>query len=325
MMNAMKKLLVGMAVLSLGLVSCSNSPSNLRTTDTVRKVSMIVKMTSGSFWNTVKMGAEVAAKEYNVELTFLGPDSEDDIEGQIKLVDDSIKNNADAIILSASDYMKLAQVTDRAAYHKIPVISMDTEVASARVKTFVGTNNYEAGQRAAERMVALINGRGQIGLVSFVEGARNADERASGMMDYIARFPNVEVVDTVYCGSDVQLASRLTKEMLSKYPNLRGIIALNEMAGIGVSQEVDKLGFGGIVKIITFDSPPEVIEMLQEGIVQATVIQNPYSNGYLAVQHAVEAIEGMHVPERVDTGSKLIDLDNMLWPENQKQLFPFVR
>ncbi|MNP79838.1 hypothetical protein D3C76_1777720 [compost metagenome] len=79
------------------------------------------------------------------------------------------------------------------------------------------------------------------------------------------------------------------------------------------------------MKIITFDSPPEVIEMLQEGIVQATVIQNPYSNGYLAVQHAVEAIEEMHDPERVDTGSKLIDLDNMLWPENQKQLFPFVR
>jgi len=325
MTRAMKKMMVLISFLSLVLVSCSDSPSSLRMTDTVRKVSMIVKMNSGSFWNTVKMGAEVAAKEYNVELTFLGPDSENDIEGQIKLVDESITNKADAIILSASDYMKLAQVTDRAAYHKIPVISVDTEVASARVKTFVGTNNYEAGQKAAERLVALIDGKGQIGLVSFVEGARNADERASGMLDYFARFPNVEVVDTVYCGSDVQLAADLTNEMLGQYPHISGLIALNEVAGIGVSQEVLKLGLGGKVKIITFDSPPEVIEMLQEGIVQATVIQNPYSNGYIAVQHAVEAIEGMHVPERVDTGSKLIDLDNMLWPENQKQLFPFVR
>ncbi|WP_438351146.1 substrate-binding domain-containing protein [Paenibacillus sp. FA6] len=321
----MKRLKVLMAFLLLVLVSCSDTPSSLRMTDTIRKVSMIVKMNNGAFWSTVKMGAEVAAKEYNVELTFLGPDSENDIERQIKLVDDAITNKADAIILSASDYMKLAQVTDRAAYHKIPVISMDSEVASARVKTFVGTNNYEAGQKAAERLITLMDGKGQIGLVSFVEGARNADERASGMLDYFARFPNVEVVDTVYCGSDVQLAAELTNEMLRKYPHIRGIIALNEVAGIGVSQEVLKLGFVGKVKIITFDSPPEVIEMLQEGIVQATVIQNPYSNGYLAVKHAVEAIEGIHVPERVDTGSKLIDLDNMLWPENQKQLFPFVR
>jgi ribose transport system substrate-binding protein len=325
MSRAMRRMLGMLFLLSLVLVSCSDSSSSLRMTDSVRNVHMIVKMSSGSFWSTVKMGAEVAAKEYNVNLTFIGPESENDIEGQIQLMDDAIKSKTDAIILSASDYMRLAQVTDRAAYHKIPVISMDTEVASARVKTFVGTNNYEAGQRAAERLIKLIGGYGQVGLVSFVEGARNADERATGMLDYLARYPNIDVVDIVYCGSDAQLAADLTNEMISKNPNIKGIIALNEVAGIGVSQEVQKLGLGGIVKIITFDSPPEVIEMLQEGVVQATLIQNPFSNGYLAVQHAVESIEGIEVPERVDTGSKLIDLDNMLWPENQKQLFPFVR
>ncbi|AOZ91268.1 substrate-binding domain-containing protein [Paenibacillus crassostreae] len=325
MNRILKRMMLLMALLSLVLVSCAEVPSSLRKTDSDRKVSMIVKMNSGSFWNTVKMGAEVAAKEYNVELTFTGPDSENDIEGQITLVEDAIQNKADAIILSASDYMRLAQVTDTASHHKIPVISMDTEVASARVKSFVGTNNYEAGQKAAERLIELIGGRGQVGLVSFVEGARNANERASGMLDYLARFPNIDVVDLVYCGSDVQLAAELTHDMLIQYPDLSGIIALNEVAGIGVSQEIQRLSLGGEVKIITFDSPPEVIEMIQEGIVQATVIQNPFSNGYLAVKHAVDAIEGIQVPERDDTGSKLVDLDNMLWPENQKQLFPFVK
>ncbi|MNN94482.1 hypothetical protein D3C81_2131190 [compost metagenome] len=68
-----------------------------------------------------------------------------------------------------------------------------------------------------------------------------------------------------------------------------------------------------------------MLELLQNGTVQATVIQNPFSNGYLAVKYAVEAVQGMDVPERVDTGTKLIDLDNMLYPENQKLLFPFVK
>ncbi|MHA0855350.1 substrate-binding domain-containing protein [Paenibacillus sp. CMAA1364] len=325
MTKTLKKFMLIIIFIMLLLVSCSDTSSQLHKTDKSYKVSMIVKMDSGAFWNTVKMGAEIAAKEYNVELTFLGPDSEDDIEEQIRLVNGAILKKTDAIILSAGDYMKLAQVTDRAGFHKIPVLSMDTEVASARVKTYIGTNNYEAGQKAAERLIELMHGEGQIGLVSFVKGARNADERASGMLDYIARFPKVEVVDTVYCGSNVQLAANLTNEMIRKYPHIKGIIALNEIAGIGVSQEVSRLGLGGKVKIVTFDSPPEVMEMLQEGIVQGTVIQNPYSNGYLAVKHAVEVLEGIHVPERVDTGSKLIDLDNMLWPENQKQLFPFVR
>lgn len=305
--------------------SCSSSPPNLRASGKPRTIDMIVKMNHGDYWNTVKMGAEVAAKEFNVQLTFKAPDNESDIGGQIQLMDQSIQNKADAIILSASDYMKLAQVTDRAAYYKIPVISMDSEVASARVKTFVGTNNYEAGQKAAERMVALTGTNSRIGVMNFVQGSKNGDEREEGFMDYIARFPGVQVVAVEYCQSNEQLARELTRKMLNEHPNINGIVALNEVASIGTGEEIQKLGAGGRVKLITFDSPAKVMELLQEGIVQATVIQNPFNNGYLAVQYAVEAMEGLDVPERIDTKSKIIDLDNMLWPDNQKQLFPFVR
>ncbi|GAF09883.1 possible fucose ABC transporter [Paenibacillus pini JCM 16418] len=286
---------------------------------------MIVKMNHGDFWKTVKMGAEVAAKEYNVDLKFKGPQNENDIEGQIQLMDESIKGKADAIILSASDYMKLAQVTDRAAFYKIPVISMDSEVASARVKSFVGTNNYEAGQMAAERLVMLTGEQGRIGVMNFVKGSKNGDEREEGFMDYIARYPDVRVVSVEYCESDEQIARTLTRKMVAEHPEMNGIVALNEVASIGTAEEIQKLGIGGRVKVIAFDSPDKVMELLQEGIVQATVIQNPFNNGYLAVQQAVKAIEGDDIQERVDTHTKMIDLDNMLWPENQKLLFPFVR
>jgi len=327
MSKCLKEMRIGLALL-LGLTvlpSCGGEAPDLHVLDKPKNVDMIVKRDHGDFWNTVKMGAEVAAKEYNVKITFKAPPSENDIDEQIRLVDESIQHQADAIILSATDYMKLAQVTDRAAYYKIPVISMDSEVASARVKSFVGTNNYEAGQKAAERLVELIGENGRIGVMNFVKGAKNADEREEGFMDYAARFPGIEVVDIQYCESDERLARRLTREMIRKHPDLNGIVALNEIASIGTAEEIQRLGYGEKVKIITFDSPAKVMELLQEGIVQGTVIQNPFNNGYLAVQLAVQALEGIEVPERVDTRSKLIDLDNMLWPENQKLLFPFVK
>ncbi|WP_242403899.1 substrate-binding domain-containing protein [Paenibacillus pini] len=311
--------------MSTVLVSCTGSGATLHESSTIRRVDMIVKMNHGDFWKTVKMGAEVAAKEYNVDLKFKGPQNENDIEGQIQLMDESIKGKADAIILSASDYMKLAQVTDRAAFYKIPVISMDSEVASARVKSFVGTNNYEAGQMAAERLVMLTGEQGRIGVMNFVKGSKNGDEREEGFMDYIARYPDVRVVSVEYCESDEQIARTLTRKMVAEHPEMNGIVALNEVASIGTAEEIQKLGIGGRVKVIAFDSPDKVMELLQEGIVQATVIQNPFNNGYLAVQQAVKAIEGDDIQERVDTHTKMIDLDNMLWPENQKLLFPFVR
>ncbi|GIP48696.1 hypothetical protein J53TS2_22870 [Paenibacillus sp. J53TS2] len=288
-------------------------------------VDMIVKMDRGDYWKTTKLGAEVAAKEYNVRLNFLAPENENDVEGQIQLMEGAIKRRPDAIILAASDYEALGQVTDRTSYYDIPVISMDSEVASTKVKTFVGTNNYEAGQKAAERLVELTGPESEIGIMNFVQGARNANQREEGFLDYIARFPGVHVVDIQYCGSDEKLAYNLTANMLKRFPDLDGIVSLSAESSIGAGRAVDELGYGGKVKMIAFDNPPEMLELLQEEKVQAMVVQNPFNNGYMAVAAAVQAARGEKLQDRIPTDTKLIDLNNMLWPENQKLLFPFVK
>lgn len=322
------------------LISCFGSAAApITTSKNTRNIHMIVKMNRGDYWNTVKMGAEAAAKEFNVQLTFKAPDSESDVDSQIQMVEDSIQNRADVIILAASSYMGLAQVVDKAAYNRIPVVSVDAEVASARVATYIGSNGYEAGQKSAEQLVKLLNGFGEIGILNFTNtsdvqesqsgndldyGARDADEREKGFMNYVARYPSVQVVDISYTPSDTKAAEALTREMLRKHPNLRGIAALNETASQGAAAVLLETGRTN-VRMVAFDSSPTMMEQLQEGIVQAAVIQNPFSNGYLAVKNAVEILQGKPVPERVDTGTKLITLDNMLWPENQKLLFPFVR
>lgn len=317
-------LLLLSALLMLPITSCGRPGSggnDKQETD----VDMIVKMDRGDYWKTTKLGAEVAAKEYNVRLNFLAPENENDVEGQIRLMEESIERRPDAIILAASDYEALGQVTDRTSYYDIPVISMDSEVASTKVQTFVGTNNYEAGQKAAERLVELTGPESEIGIINFVKGARNANQREEGFLDYVARFPDVHVVDIQYCGSDENLAYKLTADMLKRFPDLEGIVSLSAESSIGAGRAVDELGYGGKVKMIAFDNPPEMLELLQEEKVQAMVVQNPFNNGYMAVAAAVQAARGEKLEDRIPTDTKLIDLNNMLWPENQKLLFPFVK
>lgn len=312
-------------LLMLPLLSSCTTAGDLQKGEQALVVDMIVKMDRGDYWSTIKMGAEVAAKEYNVRLNFLAPENENDYKDQIRLMEESIERRPDAIVLAASDYEALGQVTDRTSYYGIPVISMDSEVASTKVKTFVGTNNYEAGQKAAERLVKLIGERGEIGIVNFVKGARNADQREEGFLDYVARFPGIRVLDTRYCGSDETLAYRLTRDMLQAYPGLDGLVSLSAESSIGAGRAVEELGYGGTIKMIAFDNPPEMLELLQEETVQAMVVQNPFNNGYLAVMAAAKAAHGERLEDKIPTDTKLIDLDNMLWPENQKLLFPFVK
>lgn len=316
--------IVMMFPLLIALSACSG-PGDSPDGDGAVVIDMIVKMNRGDYWSTIQMGAEVAAKEYNVTLNVLAPDNENDYKEQIQLMEESITRRPDAIILAASDYEALGQVTDRTSYYDIPVISMDSEVASTKVKTYVGTNNYEAGQKAAERLMNLTGGQGDIGIVNFVKGARNADQREEGFMDYAARFPGVRIVDVQYCGSDEALAYRLTREMLLQFPDLTGLVSLSAESSIGAGRAVEEMGLGSKIKMIAFDNPPEMLELLQEETVQAMIVQNPFNNGYMAVAAAVKAARGEHLEDKIPTDTKVIDLENMLWPEHQKLLFPFVK
>lgn len=325
-MNSIQKLAcVWFTISTLLLLSACAGNNDLPLPEKKKVITVVLKMNHGEYWNTVRLGAEVAAKEFNVNLSFKSPADEDDVKGQIALVEQMLEDGTDGLVLAASDYMGLARVIDQVGNSHIPVISIDSEVGSTKVLSFIGANNYDAGRTAGAKLIELTGQTGSIGVMSFVQGARNADQREEGLLDYIAQFPGIVLAEKQYSFSNEQLARQLTRQMLLAHPDLKGIVALNAVASMGVASEIEAMGLTGKVKVIAFDSTPEVLEQLQEGIVQATIIQNPYSMGYLGVKYMVEALNGDVIPERIDTGSKVIVLDNMFWKDNQKQLFPFVQ
>lgn len=89
---------------------------NTETTPTEKKkhLEVVLRSQNGDYWKTVKMGAEVAAKEFDVTLDFRAPDDEGDVKGQIALMEQSVKSGPDAIVLAANDYKELSGVVDDA-------------------------------------------------------------------------------------------------------------------------------------------------------------------------------------------------------------------
>jgi len=96
------------------------------------------------------------------------------------------------------------------------------------------------------------------------------------------------------------------------------------MSTEGVASTIQYLKLKDKVKVIGFDCTPQEVDFIEDGIIQATVVQKPFNMGYLGIKYAINAIDGKSVPTRIDTGSEVIDKTNMYTPENQKLLFPFV-
>lgn len=289
------------------------------------RIALVLGMRHGDYWKTVYTGAEAAARELGATLSFLAPDDEEDVKGQVDALNQALADGADALVLASNDDVVLVDAVERAA-RQLPVIAIDSRVKSSKVKSYIGTDNYSAGLKAAEEMVRQLGGkRARIGIIGYVQGTQKADQRERGFLDGVAKHPEIEVAAKAYCFSDQQLAVRLTRDMLREHGRLDGLVALNSIASLGAADALEQMGLHWDVKLVAFDSTVQELELLQRGIIQATVVQNPFAMGYLGVQHAMGALSGHKLPATVDTGSTVIRLDNMFSAENQKLLFPLLK
>ncbi|MFF0829949.1 substrate-binding domain-containing protein [Brevibacillus sp. NPDC003359] len=304
--------------------SCS-APFTDVEVDKKKTVALIVRMKHGDYWRTVKLGAEMAAKEYERNLNFYAPDYEEDARRQMELVQQAIADGSETIVVAPSDEQVLREAIKLTRERAIPLLVLDTVGKDSAVKSYIGTDNYDMGMKAFEKMVFLIEKKGQIALLGTDRVKANAKRREQGVLDLLPRETQVELIANERVPLDKKQIGEWTRELIRKYPQMKGVIALDASTAIGVAEEMENSGLRDKVKIVAIDSPPEVLEYLQEGIISATIIQKPLSMGYLGVKYAVEASDGGSVPSLVDTGTKVIDRENMFWSENQKLLFPFVK
>jgi ribose transport system substrate-binding protein len=277
----------------------------------------------------MKLGADAAAREFNVDIVFEAPDNEDDVGGQIKLVKEVLGEKGDkkidAMILAASDYNNLVGVTEQAYDMSIPVVIVDSEVNTNKYSTYIATNNLDAGKKLGNMVVSRVGKNCSIAIMSFVKGTRSAEQREEGLLEEISAYPGIKVAAKEYCLSDTKLANQLTKKIIRQNPEIKAIAALNSIASMGVAQAIDEMGQSGKIKVIAFDSTPQEIDYLEKGTIDVMIIQNPFNMGYLGVKNAVDAINEKSLDRYFDTKIKIIDRNNMMLPENQRMLFPFVK
>jgi ribose transport system substrate-binding protein len=233
-----------------------------------------------------------------------------------------ITSKVDALVLAACDEQALIPTVQSAVDEGIPVITIDSGVASELPASFVATDNVAGAKMAADTLAGLIGNAGSVGLIPFIKGAATSNMREEGFLEGIKAYPDIKVSATLYCQSDVEEAMTVTQDMLTQDAAMKGIFATNEPAAIGAAAALKAAGRAGEVKLVAFDGAEEEIKGLQDGSIHALIVQNPYRMGYLGVKAALDAIAGKPVEKRIDTGVTVVTMENFNEPEVQKLLYP---
>src|SRR3982074_773504 len=141
---------------------------------------MISKGFQHQFWQAVKQGAEKAAAQYNVTITFEGPENESQVDKQIEMLQAAINKKPQALCFAALDSKAAIPLLQKAKDQKIPVIGVVSGVDSDIPLATAATDNIAAAGAAADKMAALIGGSGGGAIAAHDHTPRPARDPARG-------------------------------------------------------------------------------------------------------------------------------------------------
>ena len=318
-------LLAGTAAVALALVGCSGggeAPTGSEGAgaegggDTLQ-IALVSKGFQHQFWQAVRTGAEEAAAELGVEVTFEGPAAETEIDAQLQMLRAAIDRGPDAIGYAALDPQACVPLYEQAEEAGIPIVEFDAPCDSDYAQNLAATDSITAGALAAEHMAELIGHEGQVGIVGHSQINSTGVERRDGFVQYMEENePDIEIVDIQYGDGDHLRSADIAKAMIAAHPDLVGLYGTNEGSAIGVVNAVSELGLpNGQITIVGFDSGAAQIDAIRNGVMAGAITQDPIGIGRTVVENAVAAINGEELEEFTDTGSYWYDASNFDDPE----------
>ena len=295
-------------------------------TEDKKYIAVIAKAIDSDFWHNVKNGVYSAATEYNVTVTFEGPQNEEDYKAQNDLIEAAVENGAGAIVLSAIDFNQSVDTVNAAVRAGVKVITIDSGLNSDSVSLFIGTDNIAAGKAAGKAATDGFAPEANIyiGLVNYDADTDNGNQREEGFRQYISSLNNAQVLASVTAESNEKSATAAAKRLLAQDPRINVIVGFNEWMTLGVGNAVKQLGLSGRVRAIGFDSNVTSVSMLETGEMDALIVQNPFAMGYLGVEKAASIISGEPIDgNTLYTTVTAVTKENLFDADIQKILFRF--
>lgn len=277
-------------------------------------IPLISKGFQHQFWQAVKAGADKAAAEFGVEVTFEGPETEAQVDKQLEMLTTALSKHPAAIGFAALDSQAAIPLLQQAKDAGIPIVAFDSGVDSDIPVATAATSNVAAAALAADKMAELIGDAGKVAVIAHDQTSRTGIDRTNGFVDQMkAKHPNIEIVAVEVGGGDQLKSAEIAKTLLAANPDLKGMFATNEGGAIGMVNGVQEAG--AKVVIIGYDSGKAQKDAIRSGLMAGAITQNPVGIGYETVKAAVAAAKGEAVEKNIDTGFYWYDKTNIDDPE----------
>jgi rhamnose transport system substrate-binding protein len=252
---------------------------------------LVPKNLGNPYFDTANLGAQEAAEELGVTVTYQGTSTADATE-QIQLLNSLISQQVAGLAISANDSDALVPTGRDAIESGIPVVTWDSAIAEGG-RTVHVVQAVSAGIAAVQIQMAseLAGGSGQIAILSATSTAPNQNEWIALMEEELQKpeYAGLELVDTVYGDDDDTKSYSEAQALMRTYPELKVIIAPTTVGIAASARAVQDAGAVGKVFVTGLGTPNQMREYVKSGASPQFALWNPSDLGYLAI-HTLHAI-----------------------------------
>jgi len=272
-----------------------------------RKISLVF-LTNGpsDFWQIARAGVNKACRELGVEVDFQVPGQATTAQ-QKQIIEAMIAKGAAGMAISPLDPESQVEILNEAARY-MPVVTQDSDAPKSNRIAYVGTDNVEAGRQAGRLIKEVLPNGGKIAVFVGKMDVANARERYQGILEVI-KDANISVIEgRPFTDETIRpKAQENVSAVLGKYPDVGCLVGLWSYNGPAILKVVRESK--AKVPIVCFDEEAATLQGIREGLIQATVVQQPFEFGYQSIKLLTQLIRGEkpNIPE-----SKLIYVPTMI-------------
>ena len=295
----MKKLLT--VVLSIALVLML-SASALAAGE---QIALITMDSIDQHWVTLNEGAQKAAEELGVTVTFMAPNTKDDAQ-QIEQVNNAVAGGYQAIIVAANGPDAISSALKEAASQGVKIVYVDSP-ANVEAEATFSTDNKAAGKTAGETMLAKLTEMGvttgSIGIINVNAATDSCVMREEGFRSAFEG-TGFTLLETQYGEGDAAKSQSIAENYITQ--GVVGIFGCNEGSTTGAGNAI-KASVSSEIVGVGFDKSDAILGLIEDGHLLATMAQNPDVMGYEGVKAAVAALNGESLGGAVtDTGVSVL-------------------
>ncbi|MGM0874532.1 MAG: sugar ABC transporter substrate-binding protein [Bacillota bacterium] len=268
---------------------------------------VVLKQSNIEYWKIIEAGAEKAFDDFNIDGEVIAPDSEYSSITQINMLKNVLKRHPDALIVAPTHPSATIPVLKEYKEKNIPTLMVDTDAGWEDQTTYIGTDHYVLGKKAGELLGSMLQPRDQVAFIGGMSVSSVTNERIKGAKEALEAI-GVEIVTEQTGYDSFGKVKSVMGKILQSYPNIQGVFATDDVMALNALRIIEKKGLK--IPVIGTDGTVEILKVIEEEGMSATVAQNPYDMGYISVEQALRAIKGEHVEKRIDSGVDILTVDN---------------